>query len=154
MPFTADQFFEVFAEYNQAFWLSPSCGGSDVLPSSPRHAGPFRCQPFAHALSGSALGPDALAYHAWLFTQINPAAWLLALLFAAQAALLFLAARKRLAYFSDTGPKQVLGLALVSYALAYPFLTLALGHTYPATPTFGVPCSLTCARITCCWRLA
>jgi hypothetical protein len=39
-----DQFFEVFAEYNRAFWWSSSCGGSEV------------CQPFTHALSGSALG--------------------------------------------------------------------------------------------------
>jgi hypothetical protein len=26
------------------------------------------------------------------------------------------------------------------YSLAYPFLTIAFGHRYPATPTFGVPC--------------
>ena len=26
------------------------------------------------------------------------------------------------------------------YALAYPFLTMALGHGYPEAPTFGVPC--------------
>jgi hypothetical protein len=75
-----------------------------------------------------------------LFTRINPAAWLFALLFAGQAALLFRAARGPVAYFADAGPKRVLGIALVLYALVYPFLTLALGRTYPATPTFGVPC--------------
>jgi len=32
------------------------------------------------------------------------------------------------------------GASLVIYALAYPFLTMALGHRYPAAPTFGVPC--------------
>jgi hypothetical protein len=29
---------------------------------------------------------------------------------------------------------------LIGYALLYPFLTIVLGHRYPATPTFGVPC--------------
>jgi hypothetical protein len=32
------------------------------------------------------------------------------------------------------------GAGLALYALAYPFLTMALGHRYPAAPTFGVPC--------------
>jgi len=82
----------------------------------------------------------AVAYHAWLFTRINPAAWFFAFLFAAQAALLFLAARTSVAFFSAAGPKRVLGISLVSYALVYPFLALAIRHTYPATPTFGVPC--------------
>jgi hypothetical protein len=89
---------------------------------------------------GALWGWNAVAYHAWLFTRINPAAWFFAFLFAAQAALLFLAARTPVAYFSAAGPKRVLGISLVSYALVYPLLTLALGHTYPATPTFGVPC--------------
>jgi hypothetical protein len=33
-----------------------------------------------------------------------------------------------------------LGIALTLYAFAYPFLSSAFGHAYPATPTFGVPC--------------
>lgn len=32
------------------------------------------------------------------------------------------------------------GVGLAAYAIAYPFLTLALGHGYPAAPLFGVPC--------------
>ena len=32
-----------------------------------------------------------------------------------------------------------IGLGLVLYSVAYPFLS-ALGHKYPTTPTFGVPC--------------
>jgi len=141
LPFTPDQFFEVFAEYNQAFWFVAFLwwlGCVAVLAAACWN--PFRASRSLTLFLAALWGWNALAYHAWLFTQINPAAWLFALLFAAQAALLFLGARKRLAYFSDTGPKRVLGIALVLYALAYPFLTLALGHTYPATPTFGVPC--------------
>jgi hypothetical protein len=84
---------------------------------------------------------NAIAYHALLFTRINPAAWLFAAVFAVEA-LLFLWAgtRRSVEYFSSAGTMRVVGAGLVAYAIAYPFLTMALGHGYPATPTFGVPC--------------
>jgi pimeloyl-ACP methyl ester carboxylesterase len=112
-----------------------------VLDYSPRHGGtlPARARSLSLFL-GALWAWNAVAYHAWLFTRINPAAWLFALMFAAQAALLCQAVRRPVAYFSDTGPKRIFGIALVWYALLYPLLTLALGHSYPATPTFGVPC--------------
>jgi hypothetical protein len=84
---------------------------------------------------------NAVVYHALLFTRINPAAWLFAGLFLAQAVLFLLtAAQRRIEYFSSTGWRRVGGLGLIGYALLYPFLTIAFGHTYPAAPTFGVPC--------------
>ena len=82
----------------------------------------------------------AVAYHAMLFTRINPAAWAFAAFFALQSGLLFWAGRRRaIAYFSTPGPLRTVGLGLVCYGMAYPFLSLAF-HEYPATPTFGVPC--------------
>ena len=84
---------------------------------------------------------NAVAYHALLFTHINPAAWLFSGLFAVQGVLLFRAGLKRpVEYFSSTATSRAIGLGLVAYSLAYPFLTMALGHRYPATPTFGLPC--------------
>jgi hypothetical protein len=84
---------------------------------------------------------NAVAYHALLFTRINPAAWLFSALFVVQAALFFRAwARKDVEYFSSSGPMRAIGIGLMSYSLAYSFLAVALGHSYPATPTFGVPC--------------
>jgi hypothetical protein len=80
---------------------------------------------------------------AWLFTRINPAAWLFAVFFAVQAVLFFWAgagARGHLEYLSSARLTSGLGVGLVLYAFAYPFLTMAFGHGYPATPTFGVPC--------------
>jgi hypothetical protein len=32
------------------------------------------------------------------------------------------------------------GVSLVGYAFLYPVLNITLGHPYPGTPTFGVPC--------------
>jgi hypothetical protein len=84
---------------------------------------------------------NAVAYHALLFTRINGAAWLFAGLFAAQAALFIWPMRHRtLKYLVRRGVRMAAGLALAAYALTYPFLTMALGHAYPAVPSFGVPC--------------
>jgi hypothetical protein len=81
----------------------------------------------------------AVAYHALFFTSINPAAWLFAGAFLLQA-ILFATTCRTIEYFSAAGLRAATGVALVLYALAYPFLTIASGHAYPATPTFGVPC--------------
>lgn len=81
---------------------------------------------------------NAVAYHALLFTRINPAAWLFAALFAAESLLFFRAGlRDSVEYFSSM---RALGSGLVMYALIYPLLTVGLVHGYPAAPTFGVPC--------------
>lgn len=83
----------------------------------------------------------AVAYHAYLFTRINPAAWFFSTLFVVQG-LLFVWAGARLdvTYLSATRLSRSVGVPLVLYSLAYPFLTIAAGHRYPATPTFGLPC--------------
>jgi len=84
---------------------------------------------------------NAIAYHAMLFTRINPAAWLFAGFFVLQAILLALAATHRTpAYFAIRGWRQQVGTMLVVYALLYPLINITLGHGYPAAPTFGVPC--------------
>ena len=58
-----------------------------------------------------------------------------------------IAFRRGLQYFSQGGWRGSVGTALVVYALAYPALTIASGHSYPATPTFGVPCPTTILTI-------
>jgi hypothetical protein len=83
----------------------------------------------------------AVAYHAYLFTRINPAAWLFSALFVVQGLLfVWVGARLDVNYLSATRLSRSVGIPLVVYSLAYPFLTIAAGHRYPATPTFGLPC--------------
>jgi hypothetical protein len=142
LPFTSDEFFGVFADYNRRFWWMAvawwfgSVGALVLAWRRPTNG--------SRALSyflGVLWLWNALAYHALLFTRINPAAWLFAVLFAAQALLFFqAAARSNLEYFASVGWVRVLGIGLMSYGLAYPLLTIAFGHGYPAAPTFGVPC--------------
>ena len=142
LPFTSDQFFGVFTDYNQTFliviaalWL----GSVAALVVTVRD--PVRRSRTLSLFFAALWLWNAVAYHALFFARINPAAWVFAALFALQA-LLFLqaATRSHVEYFSAAGWRRTVGLSLAVYALAYPFLTMAFGHRYPATPTFGVPC--------------
>jgi hypothetical protein len=86
---------------------------------------------------------NAVAYHAWLFTRINPAAWLFSALFAVEGALFFwTGSRPSLRFLSASGPRQIIGVALAAYSLIYPFLTNAVGHSYPAAPTYALARSM------------
>ena len=109
---------------------------------------PERWSPMLSVFLGVLWLWNAAAYHAFLFTRINPAAWIFSALFAVQAVLFLRAGhQKRPAYLSASGARQALGLVMAAYSLAYPFLTMALGHDYPATPTFGLPCPTTILTI-------
>ena len=142
LPFTEGQFFAVFAEYNRAFvfvagalWIATVAIIAFVTRSPATHS---------RVLSmflGLLWLWNAVAYHAWLFTRINPAARVFATMFGAQALLFVWAATKNpITYFSSARWLRAVGTSLVAYALAYPFLNVVSGHPYPAAPTFGVPC--------------
>lgn len=139
LPFTPEQFFGIFAEYNRAFW--PIVAGlwmaaSVMLVLAWRNP-VGRSRGMSFLLSALWLW-NAVAYHALLFSSINPAAWLFAGLFAAQSLLLFRAGlRNDVEYFASM---RGLGGGLALYSLAYPLISVATEHAYPATPTFGVPC--------------
>lgn len=148
LPFTPDQFFEIFAIYNSRFsivvaaWWLASLGLVAFAWWNPRRDSRFVTQ-----LLAALWAWNAVAYHAALFTRINPAAWIFAVLFAIEAVLLaWAAARHPHEYFASHGPISRIGLGLIAYSFLYPFLS-ALSHTYPATPTFGVPCPTTILTI-------
>jgi hypothetical protein len=142
LPFTPEQFLGVFAEYNEALWpvvVAFWLASLVVLVATWRKPA-VHGRLLTHLLVGL-WAWSAIAYHMWFFTRINPAAWLFGAVFALQAALLlWTGARGRIDYFSGEGLMARVGAGLALYALAYPFLTMALGHRYPAAPTFGVPC--------------
>ena len=142
LPFTPEQFLGVFAEYNDALW--PAVSGFWLASLGVLVATWRKPTSYSRALTyllAALWAWNAIAYHVWFFTRINPAAWLFGAAFAFQAALfVWVGARRRIEYFSSDGVVARVGASLVIYALAYPFLTMALGHRYPAAPTFGVPC--------------
>jgi hypothetical protein len=142
LPFSSDEFFGVFAAYNQRFVLVAVVFWLVTLLSVVAAWRDSRC--WSRRL-GALLAVmwlwNAVGYHALLFSAINSAAWLFAALFTLQAALFAVAtARGRVDYFGAIGARSVIGAGLVAYALVYPALAFASGHPYPEVPTFGVPC--------------
>ena len=95
LPFTGEQFFDLFVAYNEALWLAVVALwiASTVVVAlrlSARHHHDRRVS----ALLVAHWAWSALAYHVAFFTRINPAAWLFAALFLAQAVLVFRVGRK------------------------------------------------------------
>jgi uncharacterized protein DUF6064 len=141
LPFTPDQFFAILAVYNgqflivaAAWWLASLAVVAAAWRTPSRYS-----RLLTHVLAALWVW-NAVAYHALLFTRINPAAWLFAALFALEAVLLIWASvRHSHDYFTSHEPRARIGLGLIAYSFVYPFLS-ALTHQYPATPTFAVPC--------------
>jgi len=143
LPFTADQFFGVFATYNEAVWpaqvvLTIAAAAALVLlfpkgDRSDRVIAGFLAVLWAWT---------GIAYQLVYFTSINPGAYLFGALFVVQAALFaWMAFVGRLSFAARLDGYSVVGGVMILYALVvYPLLGRATGHLYPGTPTFGAPC--------------
>ena len=147
MPFTPEQFLDVFRQYNEAVWpaqwLLYAAGAAAVVLAFSRspHAG----RVISAILAGLWLWMG-IVYHVVFFRPINPAALIFGGAFIAQATLFVWLGvwRGRLTFGVPRGASSVLAVALILYALVlYPMLGRALGHVYPAAPTFGLPCPTT-----------
>lgn len=147
LPFTADQFFDVFRQYNEAVW--PAQAALILLAVAAIGLCIWR-RPYSGRLVSAILGLlwawTGIAYHLIYFTAINKAAIAFAAVFlAGSAAFLWAGVVKgQLAFTSANTIHRVLGGILLVYALlVYPVLSAVLGHPYPAMPTFGLPCPTT-----------
>jgi hypothetical protein len=144
LPFTTDAFFDVFARYNAATWpvvVAMWVAAAGALWAVVRAPGE-RSSRVASAVLAAVWLWGGVVYHATYFTSINPAAWGFAALFVGESALLawYGVVQRRLAFGTATGLARGLGIGLTLYALVYLALNVLAGHTYPASPTFGVPC--------------
>jgi len=144
LPFTQEQFFEIFPAYNVAVW--PAQFVLNVLAiamvvlvlRAPERA--ERLVSYGLALLWCWL---ALAYHLAFFWSINPAAPFFAgvSLAAAGAFAWFGGVRGALQFQQGMSARSAVGLSMVMFALAvYPAIGEYIGHRYPALPTFGLPC--------------
>lgn len=147
LPFSTDEFFQVFSAYNTAVWPAQILlVGAAVLCVALAFR-PERWAGRAIVLVLSALwGWMAVAYHWAFFTEINPAARIFGALFLLEAVvLLWVGLRADELRFEPR--RDLFGAAggiLITYALiVYPVVGAALGHRYPAQPTFGLPCPTT-----------
>lgn len=148
LPFTREQFFGVFAEYNAAVWPVQVVA---YLLGLAAVAALLRPMPQGRRLVAGVLAATwiwtGVVYHGVYFAPINPAALAFAALFVVQGVLFVIAGvvMERLVFGLTWGWRAALGWALVAYAaLLYPLLGQWSGHAYPAQPTFGItPCPVT-----------
>jgi hypothetical protein len=146
LPFTKEQFFDLFAAYNEALWPAlialwiASVGVTLLLLSSRRP--PDR---WISALLAAHWAWSGLAYHAAFFTRINPAAWTFAMLFLVQAALFVWVGivQRRLSFVPTRTGWALAAWLFVAYSLLYPAMNAVQHLTVSRIPTFGVPCPTT-----------
>ncbi len=146
IPFTVEQFFEVFSRYNESVWpvqilLTLLACAIIVLLFGDR-----LCSRLIAAVLSFFWAWMAIAYHFVFFTDINPAAWFFGACFLSGA---FWFAwigviRDKLRFSLHGGIRTWLGGLLIVFSLAmYPLIGYLSGHRYPAVPTFGLPCPTT-----------
>jgi hypothetical protein len=146
LPFTAEQFFDLFAAYNASLW--PALVALWLVSAVVCGLMLFARRPPDRAISALLTAHwlwSGLVYHGVFFTRINPAAWVFAALFLFQAVLVFRAGviQRRLSFARWRGASSLMAWVFLAYALAYPAIN-ALEH--PGVwriPTFGVPCPTT-----------
>ncbi len=143
VPFTADEFFGVFRAYNTTVWPAQVvlilAALAVLLLTQIR-------RPEADRIAMGVLGGlwiwTSLVYHLTFFADVNPAAYGFAVLFASEGVLL-VASGRRLRFRARWDAAGIASGALILYALVvYPVLGIALGHRFPASPSFGAPCPL------------
>jgi len=147
LPFTQQQFFEVFSRYNEdamplqlgLFLLGLSAFGAMVV----RRRDSDRVISAILAALWAWMG---IVYHLMYFREVNPAATLFGAVFLGAAAVFAWtgAVRGRLVFDGGSRVRRITGHALVAYALVgYPLLSAMLGREFPGMPTFGLPCPTT-----------
>lgn len=147
IPFTVDQFLEVFARYNVAVLPAQlvfyAMGILAICLALQRKAGFSKVVSLILAVLWIWMG---LVYHFWFFSPINSAALIFALFFVLQGILFFIAGvwKQQLDFRFRLNLFGIIGGAFLLYALViYPALGYWFGHRYPAAPTFGLPCPTT-----------
>lgn len=147
LPFTVEQFYEVFRAYNETLWptqvflfvLALAAVGLAAFPRRGTDIAVSAILAFFWAWLG-------LAYHLAFFASINPLAYVFSAVSVAGAAVFLWhgVVRRRLKFRLARCARTAVGLSLVIFALGiYPAWTWYAGHHYPASPTFGLPCPTT-----------
>lgn len=147
LPFTSSEFFQVFADYNETVWPAQILL---LLVALVATALMFSRARWSDTLISTLLAAlwlwMGLVYHLSFFARINPLAYAFAALSIAGAAAFLWHGlyRKRLQFRWRSSGWNVAGAFLIIFSLAvYPVWTWRTGHTWPAMPTFGLPCPTT-----------
>lgn len=146
-PFTVEQFLEVFRSYNEAVWPMQVFlylfGVVIVALSIKKTHSSYKIITLVLAFLWLWMG---IVYHLLYFSSINKAAYLFGAAFILQGFLIFYIGiiKKSLSFHFKTDIYGIVGAVFILYAIIiYPLVGYSLGHIYPASPTFGLPCPTT-----------
>ncbi len=147
IPFSTDQFIEVFREYNLGvfpmqivfYLLGIAVIYLAVKPNT--ISDKFICGvlTFFWLWMG-------IVYHILYFAEINKAAYLFSIAFIVQGILfmIFGVFNSKISFKFQSDRYGITGISLIVFALfIYPIIGYFLGHVYPSSPTFGLPCPTT-----------
>lgn len=146
-PFSTEQFLEVFRQYNSSVWpLQIIFYILAILMVwqvwSPKQKHP----PLILLLLGGFWLWMGIVYHFVFFTSINKAAWLFGIMNIVQGILfIFYGIKKNgVSFRFPWNIYSITGIILIVYSLVfYPLIGHFSGHSYPYSPTFGLPCPTT-----------
>ena len=145
-PFTIDQFQDVFKAYNNNIWpfqffLVALAVWIVIIALK---------KPASNSLMMFILGSlwiwTGVVYHLVYFTAINNAAYFFGILFIIQGCIFFSQGTSGdgLNFRFRKDLYGIKGAFLILFSLViYPILNYFLGHVFPYSPTFGLPCPLT-----------
>jgi len=147
IPFTIDQFLLVMQNYNVAVWpfqiILNLLAVTMVILSLKKTKRGDKINSSILAFLWIWIG---LAYHLIHFTSINKAAYVFGILFILQGIIFILTGviKDFISFKFIPSVYSIFGWIFILYALIiYPILGHSLGHVYPRSPTFGLPCPTT-----------
>ncbi|HKK46593.1 MAG TPA: DUF6064 family protein [Balneolaceae bacterium] len=145
LPFTTEQFLEIFRSYNLAIWpaqiFAYLLGLGAIILAIRKIQVSDKLVSFILGIFWLWMG---IAYHLLFFSRINEAALLFGGIFIIQG-VLFIAfgmLTNKLRFHFQNNIYGIAGILLISYAMIiYPFIGTLSGHGYPYAPMFGIaPC--------------
>jgi hypothetical protein len=147
LPFTTEQFFHVFGNYNQSVWpmqiVLYLLGAISVILAILPTRNSNKIISVILAFLWLWMG---IVYHLIFFTQINKAAYLFGIVYIIQSYLFILTGvfDSYLTFNLKFNVRGVTGVVFILYALIiYPIWGFLAGHLYPYIPIFGLPCPTT-----------
>lgn len=144
LPFTTEQFLEVFGKYNISVFPAQIViyilAIIVVILAVFKKGGAGKFSSYVLAIFWFWMG---MIYQVAFFSAINKAAYLFGLLFIVQATFFIYEGviKKNLTFEYHKNFYSITGQVIIIYALfIYPIIGYYSGHVYPMAPTFGLPC--------------
>jgi hypothetical protein len=147
LHFARDEFLANYKAYNEALWPAPEMLALIAFAAVCLALFPgARRDRVACALLAVLWGWAGLIYSCGFLSRLTPLGYIFGAVFALQAGfLLHLGCiRHEVRFWTHSGPRHLAGILLVFYALvAYPAFAALLDHSFPTSPSFGLPTPVT-----------